>query len=87
MVIRPGDLCREGIIDDSTTLVRIEVLRVKMVRGSDTPKPADGTAQIHVVTGHHEAATAVSELDDPVTVLVGQAISDVYREEPNLVEV
>jgi hypothetical protein len=60
---------------------------MEMVRLADPAEGADGAAQIHVVAGDQKAAAAFVEGVDGGAFLRVQAIADIDREEPELIEI
>ncbi len=60
---------------------------MEMVRRANSSKRADRATEIHMIARHHQTAAAISEPRDRLAVFRRQPVTDIHREQPELVKV
>jgi hypothetical protein len=87
VIVGPGDVFRLLIVARAPGLVRVLVLAVEEVCAPDAAERAERRAEVLMVARGEESAAALAKARDALTIRLGQPVTCVHGEEPQLVEV
>jgi len=87
VIIRPGNARGFNVVCDTPFGIRFGVPGVEVIRGTDAAERAKGNPQVLMVARSNDGAATLTESADRRAIPRAKAPSDVYTEEPKLIEV